>query len=254
MSTLLHAEWRKVTATRLALGLLLGALAIVALGTGVGLWAPTGESGGLQVEGAPTSLTTQADVVSLLGVASLLNIFALLFGVTFVTAEFRHGTAAATFLAEPRRWRVLAAKAGIAAAVSLLYLVAAFTVSFALLWLAAAMDQTTLPLGADVARHVTLSALAVGLSGPLGVGIGAVIRSQVGAIVATLLWLFVVESLVAGLLPDVSAWMPFAAGGAITGSGGEGLLGPKVATLVVLGYTAAALLAGAMLTERRDVL
>lgn len=46
------------------------------------------------------------------------------------------------------------------------------------------------------------------LAALLDVGVGAAIRSQVGAVVTILLWLFVVESLVGGLLPDLAQWTP----------------------------------------------
>ena len=55
-----------------------------------------------------STLDFQLGLVDLAGIAALL---AIILGITIVTTEFRHGTITPTLLAEPRRERVLAAKA-----------------------------------------------------------------------------------------------------------------------------------------------
>ena len=61
MTGLLRSELRKVTGTRLALGLLLGALGIVAAGVSVTLWGPA--TPGMEVQGGPTTIASAGDVV-----------------------------------------------------------------------------------------------------------------------------------------------------------------------------------------------
>jgi len=249
MSDLVRAELRKVTGTRLATGLLLGAVAIGVAALAVTLWLPQAQ--GVDVQGAPTSIATTDDVRSLLGVASIVTIFALVLGVTFATTEYRHDTASTTFLSEPRRWRVLAAKAVVMAGVGAVYATATAAIALAMVALAATIDGVPLPLDASVWRYVGMTVLVTAANAVLGLGIGAALRNQVGGIVAVLVWLFVVESLLAGLLPDVARWTPFAAGGAMTAPTEQ--MSRAVGSLVVAGYVVLALGVGAWMTEQRDV-
>ncbi len=249
MTRLIRSELAKVTGTRLAAGMLAAALGIVVLAMGVTLWGPS--PGGLRVEGASSAIASADDLVALLGVVSVVGVFALLLGVTFASSEFRHGTAATTFLAEPRRWRVTVAKAVAVAVTAGVYAVAALAVASAVVWVYAATAGVTVPVDADVVAFGARTAGAVVLSGILGVGVGTAVRSQVGAIVAVLIWMFVVESLLGGFLPDLARWAPVAAGNAMTVSG-DGQLGVLAASLVSVGYGALALVAGAWLVERRD--
>lgn len=254
MTALLRSEWRKLTATKLGWALLAGALAIVALGTGFTLWGPMGDDASVRVDGVVTStVATQADLVDMLGVAMIIAVFTLIYGLTTVTGEFRHDTAATTFLATPDRWRVLAAKSVITLVVSVAYLAAAVLLVLAFVAVDGVVGESTIPLGGEVARYLGLATLSVTSSALFGVGLGAVIRSQVAAIVGVLVWMFVAESLLSGLLPDVARWTPFAAGTAITGDGAGGALAPLLATTVAFGWAVAALGGGAWLTERRDV-
>ena len=248
MTALIRSEWRKVTGTKLALGLLLGALSIVVLALGFTLWGPEGP--GLEVEGAPTSVATAADMLSLLGVTSIVGVFALIFGVTFATAEYRHQTASTTFLSEPRRWRVSVAKTVTAAGIAVAYAVSTLGIAMAVVWIYTANEGTGLPISGDVWIFVGMTVAAVVVNAVLGVGVGLAIRSQVGAIVAVLVWLFVIESLIAGLLPSFARWTPFAAGNAMTVPHGDMAFG--VAAAVAVGYAVVALAAGTWLTERRD--
>lgn len=248
MNALIRSELRKVTGTRLALGLLLGALAIVLVALGFTLWGPSGQ--GLQVEGAPTSLATTEDLLSMLGVTNIVGVFALIFGVTFATAEYRHKTASTTFLVEPRRWRVCAAKAVTVTAVAVTYAVATLVVALGLVWLYTVVEGIRLPMGADVWTFMGMSVAAVVANAVIGVGVGSALRSQVGAIVAVLVWLFVIESLISGLLPALAPWTPFAAGNAMVTLDGEMAIG--VASAVALGYAAVAMAVGTWMTEQRD--
>ncbi len=249
MRDLLRSELRKVTGTRLALGLLLGATSIAVLALGVTLWLPQAQ--GVDVQGAPTAIATTDDVRSLLGVASIVTIFALLLGVTSATTEYRHDTAATSFLAEPRRWRVLAAKAWVMLCVGAAYAVVVLGIATAMVAVAATVDGVALPWDGTVWRYLGMTVLATATQAVFGLGIGAALRSQVGAIVAVLVWLFVLESLIAGLLPSLAPWTPFAVSGAMVAPTDE--VGRLLGTVLTVGYLGVALGAGGWLTERRDV-
>ena len=66
-----------------------------------------------------------------------------------------------------------------------------------------------LDTGADCqfAKLVAGGTLAAALYAGLGVGLGAMIRNQVGAIIGSLVYLFVLESLI-GLIPGLDEIMP----------------------------------------------
>jgi ABC-type transport system involved in multi-copper enzyme maturation permease subunit len=248
VTALARSEWLKIRTTRswwayLAVVLLLSAIAVA------------GEVGTAEPE-SRSERGFQLGLVDTVGLAALL---AIILGITVVTSEFRHGTVTPTFLAEPRRERVLSAKALVAAAVSL---------GFALLSLlvVVAIGVPWLELvGADL--HLTDDALAKRLGeqllaavlwGLMGVAIGALIQSQVAALVGTLLWIFLGETLIVGVLGLVdadgaSAYLPFHALDAADGTGGEGLHSYWPGVAVSLGWIA---LLGALGTERarrRDI-
>ena len=88
--------------------------------------------------------------------------------------------------------------------------------------------------------------------GAIGVGVGAVVRSQVPALVGMVVWLLFVESLlvrdVAGV-GDVGRLLPGAAGRAISGQDPNVLLSPAVGLVVLALYGAAI---GTIATVRRD--
>jgi ABC-type transport system involved in multi-copper enzyme maturation permease subunit len=115
---------------------------------------------------------------------SLSLLFAMLLGVLAVTSEFAQQTATATFMTVPRRARVILAKLAAAACCG------------ALFWLiATVIDGVTTPVflhsqhvstslaGWVVVRSVLLSLLAFVVWAVFGVGLGALIRSQVASVV-----------------------------------------------------------------------
>ena len=92
----------------------------------------------------------------------------------------------------------------------------------------------------------------------LGVGLGALIRNQVGAIIGALVYMLMLESLV-GLIPGIRDVLPkYGVGGTRRRSG----LDAETATdylaqvpggLVLAGYIAVLLIAGIVVMRRRDV-
>jgi ABC-2 type transport system permease protein len=248
VSALVRAELLKIRTTRSWWVYLL----VIVLITGI---ATAGEVGS-----ASNEERGSADfLVGLLDSAHLAGLLALILGITIVTSEFRHGTITPTFLAAPHRELVLAAKATAATVVAIGFTVLALLVvaAVALPWLAIVDAATDLGDG-EVATRAAQEFLAVVLSGVMGVAIGAVVHSQVAALVGTLVWIFVVENLLWGLfaLLDIERaveYLPFRALDATGGSGGEQTLsyGPalavSIAWIVLLGT------AGAVRTLRRDI-
>jgi ABC-2 type transport system permease protein len=248
MTRLVRAEFAKLRTTRFIYGLAAGmavfaVLAVVAVGSAAG------------TQGNP-SLSADSLPMFVAGPVALVSGAALLLGILGMAGEFRHQTVTQTFLVTPDRGRVVAAKliayplAGIALALTTLAVTAAVGTG----WLAAKGITPSL-LDARLGRVVGVAVLGAGLCGLVGVGVGALVRNQVAALVGTLVWVLVVEGLLMGLVnaPSLGRWLPSAAAAAAITSPGGAHLSRLAGTLVFAGYGLASALAGTRLMVRRDI-
>jgi hypothetical protein len=91
----------------------------------------------------------------------------------------------------------------------------------------------------------------------IGVGVGALLRNQVGAIVGALVYLFVVEGIVFRAIPAIAPvlkWLPGGALDAMTATLNDtDLLEPWQGGLLLLGYGVVAAVAGTLFAVRRDI-
>ena len=94
---------------------------------------------------------------------------------------------------------------------------------------------------------------SVALWGAIGVGLGAIVRSQVGGIIGLLVWGFVIENLLFGFVPSVGRFGPVHAGDAFIGLTDNHLLSAAGGGAVLVVWTAVLALAGAAIAARRDV-
>ncbi|HZQ15470.1 MAG TPA: hypothetical protein VFA82_01730 [Gaiellaceae bacterium] len=242
MTALVRAELFKLRTTRTSLAIVLSLVGLVVL---VVLLS------GLVEDAAP--LGERQTQFQLLANGSIASAFAALVGVLSLTTEFRHGTIKPTFLAEPRRGRVLAAKLVACTTAGAVLGAGGVALSFGLGRLTMSVRGIPLVLDhRDLALALGGSVAVSALWGALGLGIGAVVRNQVGAIVGLLVWSLLVESILFGLVPSVGRWLPGQAGNALVQVEVPHLLGVLPGALVLLGYAAAAALAGAAVTVRRD--
>lgn len=198
-------------------------------------------------------------LVGLIDTVGIAVLLAIILGITVITTEFRHGTTTPTFLAAPHRELVIAAKAIAATVVALGFAVLSLLViaAVALPWLAIVGAATHLGDG-ELATRAAQQFLVIVLWALFGVAIGAVVQSQVAALVGTLVWVFLGETLLRGLfaLLDIDGlvqYLPFRALDAADGTGGEDVLsyGPGVA--VSLAWIAVVGAAGIVRTYRRDI-
>jgi ABC-2 type transport system permease protein len=251
MIRLIRAEFTKLATTRLIYGLAAAMAAFAVLTVVAGVTA-AGQQGNPPLSADSLPMLIAGPVMQLPAVA-------LLLGILGMAGEFRHQTVTQTFLVTPHRGRVVAAKlvayplAGIALALATL----AFTAAVAAGWLAAKGITPSLPdarLGLAYGRMVGVALLGPALCGLVGVGVAALVRNQVAALVGTLVWVLVVEGLLLSLLhaPSLGKWLPSAAAAAITSPGGAHLsrLG---GTLLLAGYALALALVGTRLVVRRDI-
>jgi ABC-2 type transport system permease protein len=245
MIRLIRAELTKLATTRLIYGLAAAMAAFAALAVAANI---------LDRQGAPP---LAADHFPMLVAApvTLLSGAALLLGILGMTGEFRHQTVTQTFLVTPDRGRVVAAKlvayplAGIALTLTIL----AFTAAVATGWLAAKGITPPL-LDARLGRVLLGAVLAAGLCGLVGVGVAALVRNQVAALVGVAVWVLLVEGLLMSLLhaPSLGRWLPSAAAAALTNPGGA-QLSRLAGTLLLAGYALALAAAGTRLVVRRDI-
>ena len=188
--------------------------------------------------------------------AQPLTLAALVLGILGMTGELRHGTATSTFLVTPVRGRVVAAKLAAAAGTGLAMALVASAAVFAvaLPWLRAKGIEATVADGGVLARVAGLAA-AVALYAVLGVGLGAVVRNQVAALVVGLLWWSQgVERILVAVLrqPGLERWLPGGAASALTAPG-DGTLPMWAGGLVFAAYGLVLALPGGRLVARRDL-
>jgi ABC-2 type transport system permease protein len=247
VTALVHSELLKQRSTRTTLSLFVAMIGLVLL-------AVLLHGFGLRAE----ALGDRHVQLMVLGRGEFLGVlFAALLGAMSITAEIRHGTIRSTFLVTPRRGRVVAAKV----LVSILFgagfgLVAGAVATAAG---AAALRARGIELQLDRGDYVLLVAGAAGaaaLWAAIGVGVGALVRNQVPALIGICAWLLFVEGLLAGDLVglgDVFKFLPGSAAAAISGQEPGTLLAPGLGLVLLGAYAGAAALAGAMATSRRDV-
>jgi ABC-2 type transport system permease protein len=179
-------------------------------------------------------------------------LFAGLAGAIAITAEIRYGTIRPTFLVTPRRAPVLAAKLAIGVLVGIVFglIAEALMTADASVALAARGIGNQLT-GGDYLQLLTGGAAAAAFWAAAGVGIGAVVRNQVAALVGLCTWMFVVETTAESFVPGAARFLPGGAGIALAGNSDE--LSAAVAALLLLLYAAAAAAAGWRATLRRDI-
>jgi ABC-2 type transport system permease protein len=185
-------------------------------------------------------------------------LFASLLGAMSITGEIRHGTIRPTFLATPRRARVIAAKvaASALAGIAVGLLAEALTAGMEAAGLAARGVHIELS-GGDYVRLLAGGAVAAALFAAIGVGVGAVVRNQVAAVVGLCVWLLFIEPILLGDVPSAAKFAPGASAGAITGAIqtqiAANLVAPALGVVLLAAYAAAASAAGSIATTRRDV-
>ena len=185
-------------------------------------------------------------------------LFASLLGASSVTGEIRHGTIRPTFLATPKRARVLAAKAAVSALAGLALglLAEALAVGSGSAGLAARGIATELS-DSDYLQILAGGAIGAALWGTIGVGVGSISRNQTGTLVGLCVWLLLVETTLIGNIPSIGKFTPGASAGALAGAiqtqAASSLLAPAVAALLLATYAAAAVLAGSIAIACHDV-
>jgi hypothetical protein len=193
--TAVRAEFRKFFTTRMWWGMALG-MVVVGGGLAAVISLLAGrqpvDQGGFPPLDAPNVVNT----VYTAGL-SFAYLIMLAVGVMAIGAEYRHKTITATFLAVPRRVRVMLAKGvamlGIGAFYGIIFVVSSVAVGAPII---AARGFDAFPAGANVARTLALTLLALGLWGLIGLGVGILISNQVAALLISIAIAWIGEFLI----------------------------------------------------------
>jgi hypothetical protein len=247
-----RAEWTKLFTTRVWIGLVLGSCAIVG-----GFTALTTAFAGVTQNGQESApVGTPEFEQAAFGVGASASVLLLILGIIGMTQEYRHRTATPTFLTEPRRGRVIIAKLIAYALVAEPFALLILAVNVLVVEIYAGARGDAPALNADNLQALGAAGVVLIVYSVIGVGIGALLRNQVGAIVGSLVYLFVVESIFAAIpaLQSAYKWLPGGAAQAITSNTqGPEVLAPWQGGLLLLGYGLLAALLGTVFAVRRDI-
>ena len=247
MTRLISSELLKLRSTRTAIALIASVVGLVVL---IGLIATI------------TADFEQDEVrtVDLLGIAGFAQVFALILGILAVTTEFRHGTITPTLIVAPDRVRVVLAKlvAHVLAGLILGVLAVGLTTAIVLITLSSRDIDTGLT-SQEITEVVIGLILATALWAALGVGLGALVRNQVGAIVGALGWALLVENLLT-IIPTVGDWVQKYGLNGVTNALSNiesdvtgDVLSQAAGGALLVAYAATFVIAGTLAMRRRDV-
>jgi ABC-2 type transport system permease protein len=238
-----RAELLKIRSTRTTVGLVLGMAALILLFVVLtGLFSHA------------ASLSGRENERNLFSIGSFAGLFASLAGILLVTGEYRFGTIRPTFLFSPRRSSVVAAKVAAAFLAGIVFAAIGEALSVGVGYAILHGRGISIALDRGDFGLLTLgTVVGSALFGGIGVGVGAIFRNQVGAIIGILAWGFVVETLLFALVPSVGRLTPGQAQSALMGMTADHLLSPAAGGAVLVAWTVAVWLAGSALTARRDV-
>jgi hypothetical protein len=236
-----RAEVLKIRSTRTTLGFVAATVVLV-----VALTLLTGL--------LSNSLHTVEDQRQLLGLGGIAGLFSALAGILVITGEYRFGTIRPTFLVSPSWPRILGAKVVASMIAGALFAVIGAGLSIGLGYLC--LEHRAFPIelhSGDWAYLVFGLVAATAVWGGIGVGLGALIRNQIAAVIVLLAWTFVLENLVFALLPGLGRYGPTQAGNAMINSNADHLLSPAAGTAVLVLWMVVLTVLGTAWTSHRDV-
>jgi ABC-2 type transport system permease protein len=243
MMAQIRAELLKIRTTRTTIGLILGMVVLILLFTLLT---------GLLTH--PSGLVSREDQRQLLSLSSFTAVFSALAGVLLVTSEYRYGTIRPTFLFNPVRSHVLAAKVVAGALAGTAFGVLGEAIGWAVGYAILDGRGITAALSSGDILLLTLGGLAgAALWGAIGAGLGAIIHNQVGGVIALLAWGLVVDNLLFGLVPSVGRFMPTRAADALMGLKVNHLVSPGAGAITLIAWAGALGVVGIVRSVRQDI-
>lgn len=250
MGRLIRAEFIKLRTTQVWFWLLVATAAVSAL---LIVARMTGSE----------SVRSAADVANMFASSSQPYVLVFVLGVLGVTTEFRYQTITPTVLQTPSRWTIVTAKMITYAVVGIGYALVAVAVQVAMAvpWLATKGVHVDFA-DPDVRRALLAVFGVVALFGVVGLGVGALLRNQVVAVVVGIVFLLVIQNILLAI-PVVKYAFPYMPGGAadamlLTQAGGIDLNGvhllpPGGGVAMLLLWALVPAIVGATFTMTRDI-
>jgi hypothetical protein len=204
--------------------------------------------------GIEDAFGAEHDVVDLLATVGLCGLLTLVLGAVVGAGEYRHGTIATTLLVTPQRLRAVGAQVLACAlgGLAIGLVVGAITAAIAIPWLAA--KDAAMPAAGELLQVFLGSAAYAGFAAALGVGLGALLRNQVAAVVIVFVQILVVEPTLAALIEDYGPFTLTGLGAGMTGvEEGSDVLAPGTAAFVFALYATLLAVLAAISTARRDI-
>lgn len=239
MKSQMRSELKKLYSTRTARWLALGVI-------GMALLAVSSASGQSAAEYAKPLTDQQFFFLN-----TFSRLLLLVLGIRLVTDEFRYGTAVPTFLSSPNRTRVILSKVFVAGAAGVVIAALGQATMVGSASALFSMNGHELDLGARGVQGMVGGIAAGGIWAVIGVGLGALIRNQVVAIVGSFVWLMALEEIVRTRLGE-------SLGGYLPGQAGFTLaLAPDeywaAGAGIFLAYALVATALGVVWTRMRDI-
>jgi ABC-type transport system involved in multi-copper enzyme maturation permease subunit len=259
MTALVQAELRKLFTTRLWWIMLLVMILLVGVNLGFVIgFAGVSQNGG---PGIPARDTPQFAQIAW-GAGSASSIFVMILGAVMMTSEYRYQTVTGTFLGTPRRGRVIAAKLLAGVLVGALFGLVVLFFEAVTVTPAVLLSGGSLSLSASRIPQISIGILATAaLYALFGIGLGALVRNQIAAIVGAVAWTYVIEQIFTAIpaLHPVGRWLPGGAAQSLmsidvdSGLGRPEWLPAWGGALVLAGYALLFAFIASATTVRRDI-
>lgn len=194
------------------------------------------------------------------------TLLAMVFGILIFTNEFFHQTATATFLATPKRTLVIGAKLIVAVIVGVVISLITTLLAVASGAIFLSTQHADLYLGdGNVLKSIGLNWLAFAIWAVFGLGIGALLRSQILSVILGLVAMLIGQTVVQVVLAllaqyfheswlmKIAYYLPSSASEVMTSPAGANGFDWWAGALILLGYGAVAAVIGTVITRRRDI-
>ena len=195
-----------------------------------------------------------AQVQHVLGQPSAVVSMAMfILGVLVVAGEYRHRTMLTTFLAEPRRVRVIVAKLVTVGGIGAALAAATYGITYVVAQALYARSGVS-HLAVDATRLGCGTVLSGATYGLLGVAVGALTRNTVAAIIAGLVWIQVIEvGVLENAFPALARWLPAGAAQGLTSMDSSHFLSQGAAAAVLVAWAVGIVLVAGRVSIRREV-